>query len=138
MKQYKDYGGKGISICDEWRNDFKCFYDWSIDNGYKEKLCIDRRNNNGNYEPSNCRFVTYSKNNQNRRLLRSTNKSGYCGVSKKSFSYISSLFFKGEYLLNKSGFKTAINAAIYRDMFIVKNNLPHKLNLPEIFFNGSI
>lgn len=61
-KAYKNYGGKGVHVCDEWRNDFQKFYDWAINNGYKENLTIDRINSNGNYEPSNCRWVTLSEN----------------------------------------------------------------------------
>lgn len=64
---YKNYGGRGISICEEWRNDFIAFNEWSIKNGYEKGLTIDRINNNGNYEPSNCRWVTRALNNQNRR-----------------------------------------------------------------------
>lgn len=55
---YSKYGGRGISICDDWRNDFQSFYNWAIANGYSDDLQIDRINNDGNYEPSNCRWVT--------------------------------------------------------------------------------
>lgn len=53
---YKDYGGRGIRICPEW-NEFINFYNWAIKNGYKNGLTIDRINIDGNYEPSNCRWV---------------------------------------------------------------------------------
>ena len=66
-KRYKDYGGRGISICDEWKNDFMSFYNWSIENNYKEGLSIDRINVNGNYEPSNCRWATKKQQSNNKR-----------------------------------------------------------------------
>lgn len=61
------YAKRGIEICDEWKNSFPTFYKWAIANGYKEGLEIDRINNNGNYEPDNCRWVTKSENCNNRR-----------------------------------------------------------------------
>lgn len=64
---YKNYGGRGISVCKEWIEDFSAFYEWAINNGYKENLQIDRINNDGNYEPNNCRFVTQKENLMNKR-----------------------------------------------------------------------
>jgi len=65
---YHDYGGRGISVCKEWRNSFMSFYTWAIKNGYKSGLQIDRfPDNNGNYKPRNCRFTTASGNSNNRR-----------------------------------------------------------------------
>lgn len=64
---YKDYGGRGITICEEWSKSFYTFYQWCISNGYSKGLQIDRENNNGNYEPSNCRFVTRKVNCNNKR-----------------------------------------------------------------------
>ena len=64
---YHNYGGRGITICDDWKNDYFCFYEWSINNGYKEGLSIDRINNNGNYEPNNCRWTTRIVQNNNTR-----------------------------------------------------------------------
>jgi hypothetical protein len=64
---YKSYGGRGIGICDEWLNSFLSFYTFAINNGWQQGLDIDRENNNGNYEPSNCRFVTRRTNCFNKR-----------------------------------------------------------------------
>ena len=68
-KRYKDYGGRGITICPEWtdkENGFIKFRDWALNNGYKENLVIDRENPDGNYEPSNCRFLTIEESNRNK------------------------------------------------------------------------
>ena len=69
-KAYKNYGGRGITICQEWLDDREKFIKWALENGYQEHLSIDRTNNDGNYEPSNCRWVTISENNQNRRSCK--------------------------------------------------------------------
>ena len=73
---YSRYGGRGIIICDEWRDDFQQFYDWAMSNGYKKGLSIDRIDNNGNYESFNCRWVSILEQSHN----RSTNVMvEYCG-----------------------------------------------------------
>lgn len=78
-KNYKDYGGRGIVICDEWlgENGFINFYNWSISNGYSDGLTIDRIEADGNYEPSNCRWVdmiTQENNRTNNHLITYNNK----------------------------------------------------------------
>lgn len=63
---YKNYGGRGIKICDEW-NEYLNFKEWSLDNGYKDTLSIDRINNNGDYEPSNCKWSNSKQQANNKR-----------------------------------------------------------------------
>lgn len=68
VPNYGYYGGRGISVCEEWRNSFQAFYEWAVENGYRDDLTIDRIDMNGNYEPSNCRWVDmYVQNNHSRR-----------------------------------------------------------------------
>lgn len=64
--KYKNYGQRGIKICDEWLNDFNKFYEWALENGYRTDLTIDRINNDGDYEPNNVRFINNKKQSNNR------------------------------------------------------------------------
>ena len=124
-KYYNDYGGRGITICEEWKNDFVPFYNWAMTNGYEENkgLSIDRIDNNGSYYPDNCRWTTQTIQTRNRRI-RTNNTSGYKGVSfvkkpNKHKSYIN---------VNKNGvflgyFPTAVEGAIAYNNYIIENNL---------------
>lgn len=67
---YKDYGGRGIVLCDEWKTDYAAFRAWAIKNGYKHGLTVDRVDNDRGYSPSNCRFVTQAEQAKNRRNTR--------------------------------------------------------------------
>ena len=92
--EYFRYGVRGITMCDEWRNDFMCFYNWAMANGYQEHVAkhgeknstIDRfPNNKGNYEPSNCRWATPSIQGINRKVW-TKNKTGIRGTNAHSWS----------------------------------------------------
>jgi len=72
VPEYHRYGGRGIRVCDIWENDYDAFREWAIENGYDESLSIDRIDNDGNYEPSNCRWVdmlTQQRNKSNNRYI---------------------------------------------------------------------
>lgn len=59
---FKYYGGKGVSVCKEWRDDFTIFREWALANGYKDGLSIDRKKSNEGYSPDNCQIMTRSEN----------------------------------------------------------------------------
>ena len=68
--------GRGIKVCDEWKNSFQSFYDWSMSNGYNDVLTLDRKDVNGNYEPSNCKWATYTEQANNRRNTKKIDING--------------------------------------------------------------
>lgn len=71
VKKFRNYGARQICVCKDWQNDFMCFYNWAMNNGYAENLTIDRIDVNGNYEPSNCRWITNKEqcNNKTNNIL---------------------------------------------------------------------
>lgn len=93
---YRNYGGRGISVCSEWEV-FENFYKWSMENGYRDDLTIDRIDVNGNYEPSNCRWITYKEQANNTRTNKYIEYNGeektisewadYAGIPYKTFYY---------------------------------------------------
>lgn len=69
-KAFKNYGGRNIEVWKDWVDDFMNFYNWCIENGWKEGLTIDRTDNDGNYAPHNCKIATYAEQNRNKRNTR--------------------------------------------------------------------
>ena len=122
-KQFPDYGGRGINICDEWKNDFMSFYNWALSNGYSDKLSIDRIDNDGNYEPNNCRWTTKTIQGRNQRI-RKANSSGYKGVSyhKKNNKYMSCITVDKNRVYLGS-FLTPLEGAIAYNNYIIENSL---------------
>lgn len=65
-KDYKDYGAKGIIVCDEWATDFVAFYEWAMSHGWKQGLTIERKDFKGNYSPKNCEWIPMQEQSKNR------------------------------------------------------------------------
>lgn len=107
--KYPRYGGRGIKLCDEWLNDFGKFFDWAMANGYQENLTIDRIDNDGDYEPSNCRWVTnveQSNNRSSNHLIefqgQTRNITEWSKITGLSYSAISSRINKLEWSPEKA------------------------------------
>lgn len=122
-----NYGAKGIKVCNEWKKDFIVFREWALNNGYSESLTIDRINSDGNYEPSNCRWITQHEQilNQDRNKDR-TSEMKYIkkvGVNR----YRVAIYVKRKLVLSQTAisFKEAV---VCRDYFL-KNGV--KLDLSK-------
>ncbi len=121
-KQWTRYGGRGISVCEEWKSNMDAFIVWAENNGYKEGLTIDRIDNDGNYEPSNCRWTTPAVQCANRNKFKS-NKTGYTGL------YITSPYIKWVgYVRYHSTrvsrhYNTITGAIAFRNEYITKHKL---------------
>lgn len=74
--KYQSYGGRGIKVCDEWLNNYIPFREWALNNGYNEKLSIDRIDNDKDYSPLNCRWATCTEQANNRRTTRMLTHNG--------------------------------------------------------------
>jgi len=131
-KNFHHYGGRGISVCDEW-SDYEVFYDWALSSGYKNKLTLERTDNDKGYSPSNCEWATQQVQTINQRMSK-TNTSGYIGVhpQAKDNIFIAAVRYNGKrhYI---GCYKDKVEAARERDAFILNNKFPHPLNFK--YFN---
>lgn len=125
--RYSDWGGRGITVCNEWQDNFENFKEWCLNNEYSEKLTLDRIDNNGHYAPNNCRFTDKSTQGANKRKYKS-NTSGYIGIYKNGAGYYFEISYKNN-TYRETKFKTKLDAVKARDKYIEFNNLPHTLNL---------
>ena len=107
---YKDYGGRGITVCEEW-SDFEKFYVWAIKAGYKKGLQIDRIDNNGNYCPENCRWATPTENARNTRKNKMIT---YKGITKCLSAWAEDLGMKDACLRGRFARGMAITEALTR------------------------
>jgi hypothetical protein len=118
--KFKIYGARGIKICDEWINNPEIFIEWALSNGWEKGLQIDRIDNDGDYEPNNCRFVTARENNSNKQIHKTRNLP--VGVNKYNhrFQARCSIDGKSKYL---GIFDTPEEASQYRQKFLEEKDL---------------
>lgn len=129
-KAYVNYGARGISVCDRWKDVSNFIEDMYPT--YREGLTIDRIDVNGNYEPNNCRWVDMKIQGRNTRILKSTNTSGYRGVfwDKSRNKWVARICI--DYRKKHIGvFNDAISGAIAYNNYVIENNLEHTLNIIE-------
>ena len=127
--EYINYGARGIKVSPVWKDAFWIFFQWCTNNGYQKGLYIDRKDNDGDYSPENCRFTSQTIQSRNTRKIYKHNTSGYRGVCKptnKNF-FVAGIKVSGK--RNHIGcFKSAIDAAIAYDEYIESHNLEHTKN----------
>ena len=130
IKSYDySYNLKDITVCNIWKDDFKSFKIWSLENGYNILLTIDRINNDDIYKPSNCRWTNAYVQAQNTRKLRSNNTSGYRGVSwyKNKQKWRTSIHSFGK-RISLGYFEDKIEAALAYDEYVLYNCTNHTTN----------
>ncbi len=130
-EMYIHYGGRGITVCKEWRDDFLPFFQWSLKNGYRDSLSIDRINNDGNYSPLNCRFASASTQARNTQKIRSTNTTGFRGASVLRGKFQASIGINNKKIY-LGVFDYPWTAGLAYDSYVIKNNLEHTRNYKDI------
>ena len=113
MHNYHYYGGRGISVCEDWTESFIKFKDWALKNGYREGLQIDRIDNNGNYEPLNCRFVEPKINSRNRRNNKLTEEKAGDIRREYSLGLITQRKLAEKYNINQSLVSVIVNKKVW-------------------------
>jgi len=133
-KHYSRYGGRGIEVCERWKDNFENFYN-DMHDSYFEGAELDRINNDGNYEPSNCRWVTHEENANNRSLYK--NKTGYTGIvyKEKIKKYCANINHKRKQK-HIGCFETLEEAVNARKEFIIEWNKEHNTNIKYQEFNS--
>ena len=127
---YPEYGGRGISMCEKWADNYTSFREWALSNNYEDSLTLDREDGSLGYSPSNCRWATSSTQAQNITQFRKNNTSGYKGVCwsktfKKYIAYIN-VDKKRKHL---GYFKNPKDGAKAYNAYIIANKLNHTLNI---------
>jgi hypothetical protein len=133
-RAYEYYGGRGVKMVDRWKDSPEVFIAWAESHGYETGLQIDRKDPAGGYSPENCRFVDQNMSSANTRLIRANNKTGFRGVAfiagnKQYMAYANTHCRR---VLSKSGFPTAVAAAMFRDAVCLQKRLPMPLNFPAM------
>lgn len=136
-RDYHNWGGRGVTICQEWLESFETFYDWALTNGYKRGLVLDKDGANVTgkiYCPENCSFITIAKSNgrkrEGKKMSNCNNK--YKGINwhKRDKKWAARIAVNGK-RISLGYFVCEIEAVKARDAYIIKNGLTHRLNFPK-------